>query len=71
MRVIAGLCFAFLSSLPAYPQTAAERAACESDYKKFCEGVQPGDNRIIECLAGHLQSLSAECKKVVEASMPK
>jgi hypothetical protein len=71
MRVLAAICFAFLSSFPAYAQTAAERAACEDDYKKFCAGVLPGDNRIIECLAGHLQSLSAECKKVVESNLPK
>ncbi len=71
MRVFFAVCFAALSSLPAFAQTAAERLACEGDYKKFCEGVQPGDNRIIECLTEHLSSLSAECKKVVEANMPK
>ena len=71
MRLLAAIGFAILSSMPVYAQTASERAACEADYKKFCEGVQPGDNRVIECLAEHLSSLSAECKKVIEANMPK
>ena len=71
MRAIVAICLSAFCSMPAFAQTAAESLACEADYKKFCEGVQPGDNRVIACLAEHLSSLSSECKKVVEANMPK
>ena len=55
----------------AMAQTAAERAACQADFEKFCPGVEPGGGRIVECLAKQLDKLMPECKTVVEAHMPK
>ena len=52
-------------------QTAAERAACQADFEKFCPGVEPGGGRVVECLAKQLDKLTPECKTVVEAHMPK
>ena len=60
-----------LSSGLAMAQTAAERSACEADFKKFCAGVVPGGGRGEECLAKQLDKLTPECKAVIEAHMPK
>jgi hypothetical protein len=48
-------------------QTAQQRAACQGDAKKLCQGVAPGGGRILECLAKQKGSLSNPCKAVVEA----
>ena len=48
-------------------QTAAERAACKSDYEKFCPDVKPGGGRLLACLAKHKDDLTSDCRKVVEA----
>ncbi len=52
---------------PALAQTAAQRAACEADSKKFCAGTLPGGGRILVCLAKQKDKLSDACKKVVES----
>jgi len=54
----------------ALAQTAAERAACQADFEKYCPGVRPGGGRIMECLAEHLKELTPECQKIVKAHMP-
>lgn len=54
----------------AVAQTAAEREACEADYKKFCSGVEQGGGRIIKCLSDHMSELTPECQKVVKANTP-
>ncbi len=73
MRAV--LSIAFLATLPlidiAAAQTAADRAACQADFEKFCPGVQAGGGRIIECLSKHLSDLTPDCQKVVKAHMPK
>ena len=51
----------------AMAQTAQQRAACQGDAKKLCQGVAPGGGRILECLAKQKGSLSDPCKAVVEA----
>ena len=38
-------------------QTAQQRAACQGDAKKLCQGVAPGGGRILECLAKQKGSL--------------
>ncbi len=52
---------------PASAQTAAERAACEADTKKFCPGMMPGGGRILDCLAKQKDKLTDACKKVVDS----
>jgi hypothetical protein len=56
------------SLLPALAQeiTAAERAACDTDYEKYCRGTFPGGGRIIACLEKHYADLAPTCKKVVD-----
>lgn len=57
-------------SSAAMAQTAAETAACKPDFEKFCQGVEPGGGRILECLAKHMSDLSPDCQKVVKAHNP-
>jgi hypothetical protein len=45
--------------------TAAQRAACKSDYESFCKGTMPGGGRVLACLSKDNDKLSASCKKVV------
>lgn len=37
------------------------RAACQSDMEKFCQGVQPGEGRMIACLQQHQNDLTPAC----------
>jgi hypothetical protein len=47
--------------------TAEQRAACKSDYDKYCAGTVPGGGRIIACLNKQHDALSDACKKVLDA----
>jgi hypothetical protein len=60
-------------SVPAIAQdmTAAQRAACKSDYIKFCNGTRPGGGRIIACLAKQNDNLTSACKKVMADAQKK
>lgn len=37
------------------------RKACHADVKKFCQGVKPGEGRIIACLKANSSGLSPDC----------
>jgi len=39
--------------------------ACKPDAEKLCKGVQPGQGRIMRCLAEHKDQLSAGCREKV------
>lgn len=58
---------AVLLTVPAaaFAQNAEQRAACEADYKKLCQGTLPGGGRILACLERQIDKLSDACKKVV------
>ena len=47
--------------------TAEQRSACQADFNKYCKGTVPGGGRIIACLDGQHNRLSAACKKVLDA----
>ena len=38
--------------------TAEQRAACRSDYNKFCKGTMPGGGRVLTCLSKQYGELS-------------
>jgi hypothetical protein len=66
------LCFAaavvaigFSGAAMAQTLTAEERAACQTDYDKYCKGTMPGGGRIIACL--NKNPVSEGCKKVLAA----
>jgi Cysteine rich repeat len=40
---------------------------CRADYDRLCSNVQPGGGRILACLQGHANQLSAPCAQ----SMPR
>jgi hypothetical protein len=66
MILAAVLALSSLTSALAQEITAAERAACQADYDKYCRGTFPGGGRIIRCLSNHYESLGEACKKVVD-----
>ena len=73
LLLLVGLCVAAtLQSVvadqpPAPSQDAlnAVRAACATDAKNLCAGVQPGGGRIIQCLMQHKDQVSDSCKEAV------
>lgn len=60
------------SNLPSAASEAHKRGkekikqACGDDVKRFCEGVTPGEGRIVQCLEQHATDLSQDCSKVME-----
>jgi len=54
---------------PAAAQTmpsAELRQACGGDVRKLCAGVQPGEGRIVQCLAAQPDKVSAACKSILQ-----
>jgi hypothetical protein len=47
--------------------TADQSGACGADYQKYCVGTQPGGGRVVACLNGHRDQLSAACKKAIDS----
>jgi hypothetical protein len=43
------------------------KAACAEDARRVCQGVEPGDGRMVSCLQEHAQDLSERCYQ----SLPK
>jgi gag-polyprotein putative aspartyl protease len=41
--------------------------ACRQERQHFCQMVQPGGGRIVQCLWGHSQALSTSCHEVLAA----
>jgi hypothetical protein len=39
----------------------AKHRACRADVKKFCQGIKPGEGRILVCLKANATKLSQEC----------
>lgn len=66
-RIVLAAALVFASLTPALAQdfTAEQRAACKSDYDKYCKGTMPGGGRVLACLAKQNDKLTAGCKKVV------
>ena len=73
-KFLPALCFAVLASLTGFSTatlaqalTAEQRAACQTDYNKYCKGTTPGGGRIIACLNKQRGQISDACKKVLDA----
>jgi Cysteine rich repeat len=44
-----------------WDRAAGFRVECGQDLQRFCNGVQPGEGRLIQCLSSHRSELSSEC----------
>ena len=66
--VVIGLVLGFAAAAQAQNLTAAQRAACQADFSKYCQGVMPGGGRIIACLNKQRDQLSDACRKEVDAA---
>lgn len=42
-------------------QAKALAKVCRADFKRLCQGVQPGQGRGLACLKDHRASLSSDC----------
>ncbi len=48
-------------------QSSDPRGACKADYDKFCAGIAPGSGKIIACLNGKRDQLTAACKTALDS----
>ncbi len=57
-------CIALLASFPAAAQEDLLDylvTECEADLEQFCSTVNPGEGRILHCVASHEDQLSGQC----------
>ena len=64
---LAAFAFAVVLSGSALAQSADPRGACKTDYDKFCVGIAPGGGRVVACLEGKRDQLSATCKAALDS----
>jgi hypothetical protein len=62
--LIVGAAMLFLGT-PAMAQQRTVAKACVGDIKTLCQGVQPGEGRIRDCIKSHFSDLSPTCQAVV------
>jgi Cysteine rich repeat len=62
---VAFIAIGFSGAAYAQALSAEERAACKTDYVKYCKDTKPGGGRIIACLGNN--PVSDACKKVLDA----
>jgi hypothetical protein len=53
-----------------WDRAAGFRMQCGQDLQRFCNGVQPGEGRLIQCLSSHRSELSSECVSRLSAAQP-
>ena len=46
------------------------REACREDARSFCQGIQPGGGRIMECLKDHYKEISDACYTALQNAPP-
>lgn len=39
---------------------------CEEDLEKYCENIQPGEGRLLECLDKNKKKVSKRCKQAIK-----
>jgi hypothetical protein len=44
-----------------WDRPAGFRMECGQELQRFCNGVQPGEGRLVQCLSSHRSELSSEC----------
>jgi hypothetical protein len=53
---------------PSQAQVGAIKQSCRTDYQSFCSGVPTGGSAALQCLQGHISSLSPPCQTAVGAA---
>jgi len=53
---------------PSQAQVGAVKQSCRTDYQSFCSGVPTGGSAALQCLQGHVASLSPACQTAVSAA---
>lgn len=63
MCIVAGLAI-FAGSGVLAQETLVDHliSACESDIKKYCSQVTPGEGRLLHCMAAHEDKISGQCQ---------
>ena len=59
---LAVLAIAAMLSAPLFADEP-HKGACKKDVQTYCKDVQPGEGRIMNCLAENKDKVSAECKR--------
>jgi hypothetical protein len=59
---------AVMVALPAVAAKPKFLEVCKEEINAFCGDVQPGGGRILRCLDGHTESVSAACKTAMTTS---
>jgi hypothetical protein len=49
------------------PPTPKLRQICAADFQKLCPNVTPGHGALAQCVRGHVQELSSDCKSALMA----
>ncbi len=39
---------------------------CDADMEKYCESIEPGEGRLLECLEKHDKEVSGRCKQAIK-----
>jgi hypothetical protein len=52
---------------PSQAQIGAIKQSCRTDYQSYCSGVPTGGSAALQCLQGHIASLSPPCQTAVGA----
>jgi hypothetical protein len=52
---------------PSQVQIGAVKQSCRTDYQSYCSGVPTGGSAALQCLQGHMTSLSPDCQAAVGA----
>jgi hypothetical protein len=53
-----------------WDRPAGFRVECGQELQRFCNGVQPGEGRLVQCLSSHRSELSSACTARVAAARP-
>jgi hypothetical protein len=64
---LAAFAFAIVLTGSSLAQSTDPRGACKTDYDKFCAGIAPGGGRVVACLEGKRDQLSATCKAALDS----
>jgi hypothetical protein len=72
-RVMVGLfasavCGTAVAQQPSQAQIGAIKQSCRSDYQSYCSGVPTGGSAALQCLQGHMASLTPACRSAVGAA---